>query len=331
MSSDLVLKIVNALLAVVAGVGGAMVLYWALNKVVERLPGKTEERVKPWVFIGPAVILVALILVYPAMRTILLSFANSGSTAYVGFANYTKLLANGEFQQVLINTLLWMIIVPTVAVAVGLAIAVLSDRMTPRGEKLSKTLIFMPMAISLVGASAVWRLIYDVQPTGQEQTGLLNALVTGFGAAPQAWIQFSQAHLNSLLLMVILIWLQTGFAMVLLSAAIKGVPEDTIEAGRIDGASEVTIFFRIVVPQIWPTVITVFVTVLLTTMKVFDIVNVMTGGNYNTDVIANRFYSELFTNGNAGNAGAIVVILMIAIIPFMVYQVRQFRKQEAER
>ena len=328
---DMIIKLVNALLAVIAGVGGALILYWLLNKIVERLPNKTEDKVKPFVFIGPAVLLVSLFLLYPAIRTIVLSFANSASTGFVGLTNYSKLLGSSEFRGVLFNTLLWMIIVPTVAVAVGLLIAVLSDRMNPRGENLTKTLIFMPMAISLVGASAIWKIIYDAQPKGSEKTGLLNAIYTALGGDPQAWIQFSQARINSLLLMVILIWLQAGFAMVLLSAAIKGVPEDTIEAGRIDGASEVAIFFRIVVPQIWPTVITVFVTVLLGTMKVFDIVNVMTGGNFNTDVIANRFYTELFTNGNAGNAAAIVVMLMIAIIPFMVYQVRQFRKQEAER
>jgi len=328
---DMIIKLLNALLAVIAGVGGALILYWLLNKIVERLPNKTEDKVKPFVFIGPAVLLVSLFLLYPAIRTVILSFANSASTGFVGLTNYSKLLGNSEFRGVLFNTLLWMIIVPTVAVAVGLLIAVLSDRMNPRGEKLAKTLIFLPMAISLVGASAIWKIIYDAQPKGSEQTGLLNAIFTAVGGDPQAWIQFSQARINSLLLMVILVWLQAGFAMVLLSAAIKGVPEDTIEAGRIDGASEVAIFFRIVVPQIWPTVITVFVTVLLTTMKVFDIVNVMTGGNFNTDVIANRFYTEAFTNGNAGNAAAIVVMLMIAVIPFMVYQVRQFRKQEAER
>ena len=328
---DLIIKLVNALLAVIAGVGGALILYWLLNKIVERLPNRTEDKVKPFVFIGPAVLLVSLFLLYPAIRTILLSLANAQSTAFVGLANYSKLLGNGEFRGVLFNTLLWMIIVPTAACAVGLLIAVLSDRMNPRGEKLAKTLIFMPMAISLVGASAIWSVIYQAAPKGSEQPGLLNAIVTAFGGDPQAWLQFNTARINSLLLMVILIWLQTGFAMVLLSAAIKSVPEDTIEAGRIDGASEVAIFFRIVVPQIWPTVITVFVTVLLGTMKVFDIVNVMTNGSFNTDVIANRFYTELFTNGNAGNAAAIVVILMIAIIPFMVYQVRQFRKQEAER
>ncbi len=328
---EIAIKLINAVLAVIAGVGGALVVYWVLNKVVERLPNRVEDRVKPFVFIGPAVLLVTLFLIYPAVRTIILSFANSTSSAWVGFDNYTKLLSSTGYQQALFNTLLWMIIVPTVSVAVGLVVAVLADRLNPRGEKLSKSLIFMPMAISMVGASAIWKLIYDARPAGAEQTGLLNAIWTSFGGQPQAWLQFSQAHINTLLLMVILIWLQAGFAMVLLSAAIKGVPEDTIEAGRIDGASEVAIFFRIVVPQIWPTVITVFVTVLIGVMKAFDIVYVTTNGSFNTDVVAVRFFSELFTNGNAGNAAAIVVMLMIAIVPFMIYQVRQFRLQEVQR
>jgi alpha-glucoside transport system permease protein len=183
----------------------------------------------------------------------------------------------------------------------------------------------------MVGASAIWQIIYEARPAGTKQTGLLNALWGAMGGDPQSWLQFNQGKINSLLLMVIMIWLQAGFAMVLLSAAIKGVPVDTIEAGRIDGASELAIFFRIVVPQIWPTVITVFVTVLIGVMKVFDIVYVMTGGNFDTDIVGNRFFTELFTNGNNGNAAAIVVMLMLAITPFMVYQVRQFRKQEVER
>lgn len=328
---DLTIKLLNALIAVVAGVLGALVLYWLLNKIVEKLPNRLEERVKPWVFMGPAVLLVGLFLVYPAVRTLILSFANSTSTAWIGTDNYSRLLGSDSFRSVLGNTLLWMLIVPTMSVAIGLVVAVLADRLRPRGEKVSKSLIFMPMAISMVGASAIWQIIYEARPGGTKQTGLLNAAWVAIGGDPQAWLQFSQLKINSLLLMVIMIWLQAGFAMVLLSAAIKGVPEDTIEAGRIDGASELAIFFRIVVPQIWPTVITVFVTVLIGVMKVFDIVYVMTGGNFDTDIVGNRFFTELFTNGDNGAAAAIVVMLMVAITPFMVYQVRQFRKQEVER
>jgi len=327
-----VLKVINALLAILGGVLGSLLLFYVMNKVAERLPRKWEARVKPYVFVGPAVVLIGFFLIYPAIRTIVFSFANRDSTAFIGTKNYTDLLSSGDFVSgTLLNTLLWMIVVPALTVVFGLAVAVLADRLQPRAEKLTKSIIFLPMAISMVGAATIWRFVYESRPAGTPQIGLLNAVLAKFGIDPVSWLQLSQAHVNSLLLMVIMIWAQVGFSMVLLSAAVKGVPEDTIEAGRIDGASEKRIFFNIVVPQIWPTVITVFITVLIGVMKVFDIVYVMTGGNFNTDVIGMRFWTELFTNGNNGYAGAIVVMLMIAIVPVMVYQVRNFRQQEAQR
>jgi alpha-glucoside transport system permease protein len=327
-----VLKVINALLAIVSGVLGSLLLYYVLNKVAERLPKKWEERIKPYVFVGPAVLLIGLFLIYPAIRTIILSFANADSTAFIGLKNFTDLLGSSEFVAgALLNTLLWMIVVPAVTVVFGLAVAVLADRLQPRAEKFTKSLIFLPMAISMAGASTIWKFVYEARPAGTPQIGLLNAILAVFGIDPVAWLQLSQLHVNSLLLMVIMIWAQVGFSMVLLSAAVKGVPEDTIEAGRIDGASEKRIFFNIIVPQIWATVITVFITVLIGVMKVFDIVYVTTNGNFNTDVIGVRFFTELFTNGNNGYAAAIVVMLMIAIVPVMIYQVRHFRLQEAQR
>jgi alpha-glucoside transport system permease protein len=318
-------------MAVVGGVGGALLLYYVLNKIVERLPQKWEDRIKPYVFVGPAVLAIGVFLIYPAIRTVILSFANSTSTAWVGFANYTDLLTSSDFQATLINTLLWIIIVPTLVVIFGLAVAVLTDKLRPTAEKLSKSLIFLPMAISGVASAAIWRFIYEARPEGQPQIGLQNGIVTALGGAPIAWLQQDQARFNSFLLMVVLIWGQVGFAMVLLSAAVKSVPDETLEAARIDGANEVQVFFRVITPQIWPTVITVFITVLIATMKIFDVVYVMTGGNFNTDVIAVRFFNELFRNGNYGWASAIVVMLMIAVLPVMIYQVRQFRVQEAAR
>lgn len=323
------IKIINALLAVLAGVGGAMVLYFVLNLIVERLPGKWEHRVKPYVFVGPALLVIGLFLIYPAVRTLVFSFANDDSTEFVGLANYTDLLSTPAFRRTLVNTLLWIVLVPASVVVIGLVVAVLADRLGPRAEKASKSIIFMPMAISMVGAATIWTFIYDARPPGQDQIGLFNAVWTGLGGEPKAWLQISDARLNSLLIMLIMVWTQAGFAMVLLSAAIKSVPEETLEAARIDGATEVQSFFRVVVPQIWPTVITVFITVLITVMKIFDIVYVTTNGNFNTNVIGVEFFNQLFTNGNAGYASAIVIMLMIAIIPVMIYQVRQFRKQEA--
>jgi alpha-glucoside transport system permease protein len=325
------IKVINALMAIVGGVGGALLLYYVLNKLVERLPQKWEDRIKPFVFIGPATAAIGLFLVYPAIRTIILSFANAQSTAWVGFDNYTSLLGSSDFRSTLYNTLLWIIIVPTVTVIVGLAVAVLADRLRPRAEKLSKSIIFLPMAISGVASAAIWRFVYETRPAGEPQIGLLNGVWTGLGFDPVAWLQIDRARLNSILLMLIVIWAQVGFAMVLLSAAVKSVPDETLEAARIDGANERQVFFRVIVPQIWATVITVFITVTIAVMKIFDVVFVMTNGNFNTDVIALRFYNELFRNGNQGAAAAIVVMLMLAVLPIMIYQVRHFRAEEAAR
>jgi alpha-glucoside transport system permease protein len=325
------IRLINALLAIVGGVGAALLLYWILNKLVETLPGKWEERLKPWVFIGPAVAAIGLFLIYPAVRTIVLSFANSTSTAWVGFDNYTKLLGSQDFRITLVNTLLWIAVVPAVTVALGLGVATLGDRLGPLGEKLTKSTIFLPMAISGVGAATIWRFIYEARPAGEPQIGLQNAVWTALGFDPVAWLQESTFRLNTFLLMVVVIWAQVGFSMVLLSAAVKGVPIDTVEAARIDGANERQIFFRVIVPQIWGTVITVFITVLITVLKAFDIVFVMTNGNFNTDIIAVRFFNELFRNGDNGRAAAIVVMLMIAVVPVVAYQVRHFRAEEAAR
>jgi alpha-glucoside transport system permease protein len=313
------IRVINALLAIVGGVSGALLLFWLLNKLTELLPTKWEERLKPWAFIGPAVAAIALFLIYPAIRTIVLSFANSTSTAFIGLENYTDLLGSSDFRITLGNTLLWIAVVPAVTVALGLGIAVLADRLSGQGEKLTKSTIFLPLAISGVGAATIWRFIYEARPAGEPQIGLLNAVWTALGFDPVAWLT------------VVVIWAQVGFSMVLLSAAVKGVPVDTLEAARIDGANERQIFFKVTVPQIWGTVITVFITVLITVLKAFDIPFVMTNGNFNTDIIAVRFFNELFRNGDNGRAAAIVVMLMIAVIPVVAYQVRHFRAEEANR
>ncbi|HET7327892.1 MAG TPA: sugar ABC transporter permease [Nocardioidaceae bacterium] len=325
------IKILNALIAIVLGVGGITVLYFVLNALVERLPGRWERRLKPFVFIGPAVLVVGLFLVYPAVQTVIYSFANDQSTAWVGFENYTSLFGDVGFRSALFNNLLWIVVVPTMAVIIGLLVAVLADKLGPRTESLSKSVIFLPMAISFVGAATIWGFIYDANLRGGEQVGLLNAIVVALGFDPVVWLQQSQWAINDLLLMVIMVWLQAGFAMVLLSAAIKNVPDDTIEAARIDGASETKIFFQVIVPQIWATVLVVFTTVLILVMKIFDIVYVMTNGAFDTEVIANTFFKQLFEFGNNGRAAAVVVVLMIAVIPLMVYQVRRFRAEEAGR
>jgi alpha-glucoside transport system permease protein len=323
------IKLLNALLTVLYGVGAALILYWALNKLAEVLPDKVEARVKPYFYILPAYLAITVYLLYPAIQTVINSFQDRASEEWVGLQNYTDLLSSSNFRDTLFNTLLWMLVVPAATVVLGLAVATLADRLRPSTEKLAKTVIFLPMAISLVGAAVIWDLVYAVNPKGRPQTGLQNAIVTALGFDPVSWLQTSTLHLNSFLLMLVLLWAQVGFAMVLLSAAVKGVPEDTLEAARIDGATEGKIFFQVVVPQIKGTIITVFITVLISVMKIFDIVFVMSRGRSNTNVLGHEFFVQLNTNFNNGAAAAVVVLLMLAVIPVMFYQVKHFKAEEA--
>jgi alpha-glucoside transport system permease protein len=325
------IKVINTLLTIVAGVGAALALFWLLNKLTELLPNKWEGRIKPYAYIFPAVFAITVYLIYPALQTILDSFANSDSTKLVGLKNYTTLFQSTGFRQTLLNTAIWVLVAPIAAVILGLAVAVLVDRLRPGAEKLSKTVIFLPMAISAVGAATVWRFIYATNPPNQTQIGLQNAIVTKLGHDPIAWLEQTTLHANTFLLIIMFLWSQVGFSMVLLSAAIKSVPIDTLEAARIDGASERQIFGRVVVPQIMATVITVYVTVAIGVLKLFDIVYVMTNGNANTNVLATQFFNELTTNFNNGAAAAVVVMIMIVVLPVMIFQVRQFRVLEESR
>ncbi|MGO1480670.1 MAG: carbohydrate ABC transporter permease [Brachybacterium sp.] len=324
-------KILIGLLGLVFGIGGAVVFFRFLNMVIEGMPSRLSEGLIPYAFLLPALSLLGLMLLYPTVQTVVYSFANADSTDWVGLENYTTIFSTGEFWQALLNNVLWILIVPIITVAFGLAVAVLADKLSPQGEKISKSLIFLPMSISFVGASTIWGLIYTFRAPDTNQTGLLNAILVGLGGDPQPWLQIDSARLNSLLLMVILIWLQTGFAMVLISSAIKGVPEDTIEAGRMDGASEIRIFWQVVFPQVRPTLLAVFITVLILVLKVFDIIYVMTNGRDNSDVIANLFFRKLFVEQQAGQASAIVVVLLLMVVPILIFQVRSYKAQEANR
>lgn len=324
----------TAMQAVVAGIAITAFVYWFLNFLVHRLPERLKKIFEPYVFIGPVLGLIGLFIVWPTIQSIRLSFmkeAIDGSTKWVGFQNFKNLFSAEYFPDMVINNLMWIAIVPLLTVSIGLAIAQLANNVGSRSEKILKSIFFMPMTISFVSAAVIWRYIYAYAPEGQDQVGLLNAIWIKFGGKPQAWFQIEAFKFNNILLMVILIWLSAGYAMVLLSAAIKSVPEDTLEAGRVDGANTTQIFFKIVLPQIWPTAIAVFITVLIGAMKVFDIVLAMTGGNYKTTVLAQTFYLEYFIYGDTGKAMAAVVILILAIIPVMVYQVRHYRKFEAVR
>lgn len=315
----------TAILAIVWGVGGVTALFTSANMLIEELPATWKRRLTPIVFVAPALAILAYFLAVPVLRSFVSSLYDAEGANFVGAQNYVYAFTSQEMLTSFRNNAMWLVAGTGFSVAMGLLIAVLGDRTHPAFETIIKSVIFMPMVISMVGASVIWRFIYDFRPPGSEQIGLLNAVVTGTGAPPQPWLLMQPW--NNFFLIAIFIWLQTGYCMVILSAAIKSMPADLLEAGRIDGASEFQIFRSITLPYVQGTIITVATTVLLGTLKIFDIVQSMTGGNYGTQVIANVQYTQMFRQYNYGRAAAIAIILLIAVLPVMYYNLRQFNKQ----
>lgn len=322
--------IITAVVAIVLGPIVTFALYMLLNWIVNLFPRKAQKTLRPYVFIGPVLLLVVAFLVWPSIQTVVFSFMNADSSEFVGLKNYNKLFANGDFINTLFNNLAWVAIVPALTVILGITIATLTDKLGPLREKVFKSIVFMPMAISFVAASSIWRLAYSWSP-GDTQVGLLNAIVQLFGGTPVNWLQTETFGLNNFLIMVIVLWSGTGFAMTLLSAAIKAVPEETVEAAQIDGANGFQSFFRVILPQIRGTAVSVFITTLISAMKIFDVVWGMTGGNFHTNVLGVDFFLQYFVYNHTGRASAVVVLLMLAIIPIMIYQVRSYRQQEELR
>jgi alpha-glucoside transport system permease protein len=323
--------VISSILAILFGPLATFGLYWLLNKLVSLIPNqKLRNALEPYAFIGVVLLLVGGLLVGPTIQTMLFSFMNADSTEWIGFKNYVKLFQDPNFIITVRNNILWIAVVPLVTIILGLFIATLTDKLGKAREQIFKSIIFMPMAISFVAASSIWRLNY-MWDAGDTQIGTLNAIIKALGGTPVNWIQTDTFALNSLALMVIVIWANAGFAMTLLSAAVKAVPEETIEAAAIDGATGVQAFFRVVLPQIWGTVVSVFITVLISSMKIFDVIWGMTGGNFRTNVLGVDFFLQYFIYLNTGKASAIVVLLMVAIIPIMIYQIRSYRKQEEIR
>lgn len=290
-------------------------------------PRSRREQYIAWIWAGPAIIIVGLFLVYPAISTFVASFQDRYSQNYVGLKNYQLIFTNSNLLDVLKNNLLWLVLATAGTVFLGLIIAVLADRV--RFESVYKSAIFIPMAISLTAASVIWGLMFFYNAPGQTQVGFLNAIVTKLGFPPQAWLV--SASTNNLMLIAVYIWMWTGFSMVILSAALKSVPTEILEAARVDGASEVAIFFRITIPMISPTIAVVATTMLINVLKIFDVVYVMTGGDFNTNVVAVEFYQEYFNFSQYGLANAMAVLLLIAVIPIMIFNIRRFRQQEARR
>lgn len=321
-------KWVIAIVAIIWGVGGVALLFLVSNWFVERLGDRWRNRLQPFVFVGPAVAILIWYLALPTARTLWASLFGPSGIQFVGLRNYLAIFAPTANNPMLIafrNNIMWIIFGATGAVILGLLVAVLADR--SRFERFAKAMIFMPMAISMVGGAIIWNLVYAVNPN----IGLLNSIYTSLtGNPPVAWTASAQLQpWNNLFLIVIMIWLQAGYAMTLFSAAIKGIPADLLEAARVDGANEIQVFFKIMIPYIMGTIITVATTVVIFTLKIFDVVWVMTGGQFNTQVIATQFYREYFTNQNFGYGSAIAIVLLVAVIPVMIYNLRQFRSQEA--
>lgn len=320
-------KILSMLLAIIIGCGGVMALFYSLNFLVDLLPAPRRPQLRPWVYLFPAIFVLLAYLVIPTLNTIYLSFLDGSSQKFVGFNNYVYAFTNPTLLIAFRNNLGWLILVTSFSVGLGLILAVLMDKV--KYEPFAKSLIFLPMAISFVGAGVIWRFIYAFRPINTPQIGLLNAIVTAFGFEPIGWLV--NRSINNFALMFIMIWLQTGFCTVLISAAVKGIPPDIIEAARIDGANEWQIFWRITVPMIRSTLAVVATTVIIVVLKVFDIVFVMTGGNHNTQVIASEMIKEMFNFRHFGRGSAIAVILLIAVIPVMVSNIRRFTEQESSR
>lgn len=314
-------KILLAAIALAVGVGGIWLLFIGVGALVSLLQPTWRDRILPWVFVGPALALLAVFLVYPAAGTILRSFADDAGQFTL--RNYA-VMAEPEFIQILRNNAIWLIVGTGGSVLLGLLIAGLFDRV--RREAVAKTIVFLPLAISLVGASVIWGFVYAWQPAGQPQIGLLNAIVVGFGGQPIPWLTTSP--INVFAEIVIMVWLQTGFAMVVLSAAIKGVPGEIIEAARLDGASERQLFVRVIVPMIRGSIITVATTIAIVTIKIFDIVYVTTGGRFNDDVVANRMFHEIFQFFDDGRGAALATLLFVAVLPVMYINLSNFRRQQ---
>ncbi len=278
-------------------------------------------------FVGPALLLLAAGLLYPAFGTIVNSFQFKTSSEFIGFDNYARAFSEPAFLLVLGNTALWVLVAPLLATFIGLVYAVVVDH--SRFEKFAKALIFLPMAISMVGASIIWKFVYEYRPEGVDPTGLLNQLLVWVGGTPTQFLLERPG--NTLLLMVVLIWIQTGFSMTLLSASIRAIPTDIVEAARLDGLSGFGMFWRITIPSIRPALVVVLTTIAMTTLKAFDIVRTMTAGRYGTSVVANEFYDQSFRQQNAGMGAALAVLLFVIVIPVIVYNVRQMRLAEEVR
>ncbi|MBT0770142.1 sugar ABC transporter permease [Kineosporia sp. J2-2] len=304
----------------------ALVLLWLAlgERLLNLLPARAQDRVRPWIWLAVPLLLGGTILLYPLVQTLIMSFQNRSGDGFVGLDNYGWVLSE-QIRPVLVNNLVWLIVLPLITLVIGLVVAALADRV--RYEWLVRTVMILPMAISFSAAAVIWRLMYAYQPSGAAQTGTLNGVLNALGLETEPFL--SDPAVTTWALIAIGVWMSTGTAMLMLSAAIKNVDHSTLEAARLDGAGELRAFWHIAIPQIAPTIIVVYTTQVIFALKIFDIVYTMTNGAFDTNVIANRMYAELFQARDYGHASAIAVVLLIVAIPIIVVNVRQFREENA--
>ncbi len=321
------MQVADKLVGMVVALVAFAVVIGVVLLVVHLLERRGARRVAWW-FVGPTILLIAVGLVYPALRTIWRSFYDAAGTGFIGLGNYTDIFTSGDQLVVLRNTVLWVLVTPFVATVVGLVYAILVDG--ARGEAAAKALIFLPMAISFVGASIIWKFMYEYRfydpsvENNPNQIGLINQVIVWLGGTPQNFLLNSPW--NNLFLIAVMIWIQAGFAMTILSAAIKAIPSEITEAARLDGVNSLQLFRFVTVPSIRPTLVVVLTTIAIGCLKVFDIVRTMTAGNYGTSVVANEFYTQTFSAGNQGLGAALAVLLFVLVVPIIVYNVRNLRK-----
>ena len=315
-------------IALIWSIGSSVLLFVLAQRFTDLLPPKMARAITPFLLVGPVVLLLSWALVFPFVRTLIDSFFISGASVnnsgLVLLDNYVKIFTTADGWLVLRNNALWIIVGTPISLTFGMIVAVLADGR--RAERWVKTIIFMPLAISLVGAGVIWALVYQFQPAGSTQIGLLNAIVVGFGGEPQGFLQL--APWNNLFLMVIAAWSGTGFAMVFFSAALRGVPRELIEAAEVDGAGPARIFFQIQLPYIWPTILAVGSISIIGGLKIFDVIQTLTGGGFETEVAATAFFRAEYESLDSGLAAAFAVVLLILVTPVMYYNLRQFRASE---
>jgi len=328
----------QAILTILVGVGGCVGYFYFSNQFLDKVlfPGRgpnagrnitRANMIRPWLFLMPALLALGVYLAYPVVETLRLSLTErlpGNQSQFVGLANYQQMFDEPKFWEAMKNNMLWLLVVPALSTVFGLLAAQLSDRV--RWGNLAKSLIFMPMAISFVGAAVIWKLVYDARPVDQDQIGVLNALYMFFGGTePKNWL--TMIGPNNFFLMIVLVWIQTGFAMVILSAALRGIPEETVEAAIVDGANPFQVFFKIKVPQIMGTIVVVWTTITIVVLKVFDIVFAMTNGQWETQVLANYMYDKLFRANDWGVGSASAMIIMLLVSPILVWNVYNARKE----